>query len=80
MVDRSVLPALSWGATGHPDAAIRRLCLDSWTTSPESAHVFLAALADPVPRVRRHAIHALTCEACKDQPLCADVLTPPPRS
>jgi len=43
---------------------------------PESAQVFLTALTDPVPRVRRHAIHALTCESCKDQPLCADVLTP----
>lgn len=26
--------------------------------------------------MRRHAIHALTCEACKQEPLCADVVTP----
>lgn len=77
-LDRALLPALSWGAISHPDATVRRLCLDylDHLAVPESAQVFLTALTDPVPRVRRHAIHALTCEACKDQPLRADVLTP----
>ena len=28
-----------------------------------------AMLDDPVPRVRRHAIHALSCEGCK-QDMC----------
>jgi len=29
-----------------------------------------------VRRLARHAIHALTCEACKDEPLCSDVVAP----
>jgi hypothetical protein len=37
---------------------------------------FVAALDDPVPRVRRHAIHALTCEACRVEPLTIDVVSP----
>lgn len=73
-----LLPALSWGALSHPNAALRRMCLDylDHLAVAASGEVFVAALEDPVPRVRRHAIHALTCEVCKEQPLCTDVLTP----
>jgi HEAT repeat protein len=38
------------------------------------AEVFLCACADPVPRVRRHALHALSCERCKSSPLGVDVV------
>ena len=69
---------LSWGALHHPDPSARRGCLGylDHLAGQEAAAVFLAALRDPVPRVRRHAIHALTCEACKEEPLCVDVLAP----
>jgi hypothetical protein len=31
-------------------------------------------LGDAVPRVRRHALHALSCDRCKTSPLCVDVV------
>ncbi len=73
-----LLDALASEAVHSPDASVRRGCLDylDHVGGTESAGVFVAALEDPVPRVRRHAIHALTCEACKDEPVCIDVVTP----
>jgi hypothetical protein len=66
-LDPGLRPALTWGALEHPDPSVRRLCLDylDHLAAPEDAETFVAALNDPVPRVRRHAIHALTCEVCK---------------
>lgn len=77
-LDPALRPALTWGALHHPDPPARRLCLDylDHLAGPEAAGTFTAALADPVPRVRRHAIHALTCEACKPGAWCADAVTP----
>jgi HEAT repeat protein len=62
----------------HPNPRTRWLCLDylDHVAVAASAEVFVAALHDPVPRVRRHAIHALTCQACKREPWPADVITP----
>jgi HEAT repeat protein len=78
LLDRSLLPALSWGAVHHPNPRARWLCLDylDHMAVQASAAVFIAALSDAVPRVRRHAIHALACQACKDEPWRADVITP----
>ena len=78
MLDPTLRPALAWGALNHPDPPARRLCLDylDHMAGPDAAATFVAALADPVPRVRRHAIHALTCEACKPEPLCVDAVAP----
>jgi HEAT repeat protein len=33
----------------------------------------VAATADPVPRVRRMAVHALGCQRCKPSALCSDL-------
>ena len=78
LLDRGWLLALSWGALHHPNSRTRWLCLDylDHVAVPASAAVFIAALDDPVPRVRRHAVHALTCRACKSGPWPADVITP----
>jgi hypothetical protein len=73
-----LLEALASEAVRSPDASVRRGCLDYLDHVPgiESAAVFVAALQDPVPRIRRHAIHALTCEVCTNEPVCIDVVTP----
>lgn len=57
------------------------MCLDYLDHIATSAggQVFVAALEDSVPRVRCHPIRALTCEACKDEPLCTDAVAPPRR-
>jgi hypothetical protein len=77
-LDPELRPVLAWGALSHPDPAARRLCLDylDHLAGPEAAETFAAALDDPVPRVRRHAIHALTCDACKPEGWCVDAVTP----
>lgn len=77
-LDPALRPVLTWGALSHPDPPARRLCLDylDHLAGPEAAETFAAALDDPVPRVRRHAIHALTCEACKPGPWWVDAVTP----
>lgn len=77
-VDPALRPALAWGALHHPHPPTRWLCLDylDHLAGPEAAETFLAALGDPVPRVRRHAIHALTCQACKPDAWCVDAMTP----
>lgn len=65
------------GARKHPNPSIRWKCLTllDHLDGDDSVPVFLDALAhDPVPRVRRHALHALACERCKAAPLCADVV------
>jgi len=55
----------------HPDARIRFDCahaLDHYADDrcAEPLHLLLA---DPVPRVRRMALHSLSCDACKVSPL-----------
>jgi hypothetical protein len=71
------LALLRLGARHHPNAKVRWQCLTllDHLDGDESVSVFLDAMRqDPVPRVRRHALHALTCERCKEVPLCADVV------
>ncbi len=58
--------ALIWGLS-HESAVVRRCCLELLDQHPDPRAVpyILSALEDPVPRVRRHAVHALLCDACK---------------
>lgn len=70
------LELLNAGAVEHPNPRIRGTCLGllDHLAGEDSVPVYLAALRDPVPKVRRSALHALTCEACKAEALCADVV------
>ena len=70
------LDLLSRGALEHPNSRIRRFCLILLDHLGDDRHidVFTHALrADPVPRNRRHALHALTCNRCKATESCVDV-------
>jgi HEAT repeat protein len=58
----------------HPRARVRfdsALALDHLADS-RCAEPLREALRDPVPRVRRAAIHSLSCDACKAAPLEAE--------
>jgi hypothetical protein len=68
------IEALIWGLT-HRSPVVRRCCLELLDQHPDASAVphIVAALRDPVPRVRWHAVHALLCDACK--PGCS-FLTP----
>jgi HEAT repeat protein len=65
-----ILPALR-----HPNPKVRYECLGLLDHLADDACVpaILAATADPVPRVRRMAVHALGCQRCKPSELCADL-------
>ena len=70
--------ALQAAALHHPDARVRRDCLEvlDHAANDRSTDVFRRALADPVPRVRLFALHGLSCERCRIGDLCvADVAT-----
>jgi len=70
------LDVLSRGALKDSDSRVRRSCLILLDHLGDERHVpvFAAALRnDPVPRNRRHALHALTCDKCKATQLCVDV-------
>jgi hypothetical protein len=71
------LSLLRLGAQSHPNPKVRWQCLTllDHLDGDESVPVFVGALlGDPVPRVRRHALHALSCDRCKTSPLCVDVV------
>ncbi len=71
---REKVEALIWGLS-HESPVVRRCCLELLDQHPDPRAVptILSALEDPVPRVRRHAVHALLCDACKAG---ASLLTP----
>jgi HEAT repeat protein len=58
--------ALIWGLS-HPSPVVRRCCLEILDLHPEprAAPAIARCLDDPVPRVRWHAAHTLSCDACK---------------
>ncbi len=58
--------ALVWGLS-HPSPVVRRCCLEMLDLHPDprAAAAIERCLDDPVPRVRWHAVHTLSCEACK---------------
>jgi HEAT repeat protein len=60
------IDALIWGLS-HCNPVVRRCCLEQLDQHPDARAIphILKALNDPVPRVRWHAVHALTCDACK---------------
>lgn len=65
------------GARNHPNPAIRWRCLTllDHLDGGDATPVYLDRLAhDPVPRVRRHALHALTCDRCSLSPRATDVV------
>ena len=51
----------------HPNAKVRWWCLQLMDHLADESYVtpMLTKLSDPVAKVRRHAIHALSCAACK---------------
>jgi hypothetical protein len=70
------LTLLGRAALEHEDSWMRRSCLILLDHLGNERHVpvFSAALRnDPVPRNRRHALHALTCDKCKAATMCVDV-------
>jgi HEAT repeat protein len=70
------LALLGRGALDHEDSWVRRSCLILLDHLGDERHVtvFAAALRnDAVPRNRRHALHALTCNKCKAAQMGADV-------
>ncbi len=60
------IEALIWGLY-HDNAVVRRCCLELLDLHPSTEAVphIVAKLDDPVPRVRRHAVHAIRCDVCK---------------
>ena len=60
------IEALIWGLY-HKNAAVRRCCLELLDQHPSTTAVphIVAKFNDPVPRVRRHAVHAIRCDVCK---------------
>ncbi|MBM4385229.1 MAG: HEAT repeat domain-containing protein [Deltaproteobacteria bacterium] len=51
----------------HPNAKVRWWCLQLMDHLADESYLepILRKLSDPVAKVRRHAIHALTCAPCK---------------
>jgi HEAT repeat protein len=66
----AILPALD-----HPNPRVRHECLGLLDHLADESCVpaMIAATRDPVPRVRRMAVHALGCQGCKSSALCADL-------
>jgi HEAT repeat protein len=52
---------------GHPNAKVRWWCLQLMDHLADESYLepILSKLSDPVAKVRRHAIHALSCGVCK---------------
>ena len=67
---------LARAATDDPSPYVRWNALSVLDHHGDERHaeVFLAACADPSARVRRHALHALSCDRCKTTPLCVDAV------
>ncbi|HEY7072854.1 MAG TPA: HEAT repeat domain-containing protein [Acidimicrobiales bacterium] len=67
---------------GHESGAVRAQCAEALDrlVDEESYPLLVACLADPEPRVRVNALHALACDRCKQSAACrpdkASVLPP----
>lgn len=72
------IAAMQRAALHHPNARVRRECLNvlDHHANDASADVFRQALQDPVPRVRVIALHGLACERCRTGELCASDVVP----
>lgn len=71
----AAVPTLVAGAA-HPDRRVRAECvaLMDHLADRRCSAALLAALTDPSPLVRRHAVHSLGCQRCKAAPLDLDVV------
>jgi HEAT repeat protein len=60
------IDALIWGLS-HTNPVVRRCCLEllDLHPNPRALDAIARCLGDPVPRVRWHAAHTLSCDACK---------------
>jgi HEAT repeat protein len=60
----------------HPNPRARYDCLGllDHLADDSCLEPMVAATADPVPRVRRMAVHALGCRRCKPEMLCDDLV------
>lgn len=70
------LRPLTAKGTSNADWRIRRACcrlLDDLDFTPETLAALERCLDDPEPRVRRAAIHSLTCQRCKPDGCVVDV-------
>lgn len=70
------LDAVLWGLS-HPNARVRRGCagfLDHHATDACIPQLRWVALHDPASKVRRVAVHAVTCQQCKPSPLSGDLV------
>ena len=65
-------------ALRHHDPFVRRGCLAflDHHANDQSASVFAQALTDPVEPVRHTALHAIACETCRAEELCAADVVP----
>ena len=61
----------------HPNAKVRWWCLQLMDHLSDESYLepILSKLSDPVAKVRRHAVHALSCAVCKPsrQALAVDI-------
>ena len=59
----------------HPNARVRAQCADllDHLGDDRSVGPLLELIADPVPNVRRRAVHALACQRCKPAPMQVDL-------
>ncbi len=77
ILSQEKIDALIWGLS-HESPVVRRCCLEFLDQHPSDDAIphIVSCLDDPVARVRWHAVHALTCDACKPgvSYLSADVL------
>jgi HEAT repeat protein len=75
-VSRDAKAALIAGLS-HQNAKIRWWCLQLIDHLADASYLepILSKLSDPVAKVRRHAVHALSCAACKPnrQALAIDI-------
>jgi HEAT repeat protein len=63
-------------ALEDPEATVRWRAVDLLDHYADHRHddALVRAAYDPVPRVRRHAVHALGCDACTRTSSCTDVI------
>lgn len=69
------LRPLAVEGTRHANPRVRRRCcqlLDDLSLAPDTLAALEACTADPDPRVRGAALHALACENCKPDGVCLD--------
>jgi hypothetical protein len=68
-----LLPFLHPAIRSHPSPRVRRICLEcldhlDFPVDEAFIETVITAMKDPVPKVRRVALHTLCCERCKSAP------------